>query len=146
MTVGNAAVATSLLLSEYFDAEISADELATSMGVTNLFAIPLGGMPMCHGSGGVAGKYAFGARTAGANLILAAGYALAAVVAVDLVAAFPLSVLGVLLVLVAVELGRSGLDTDSLPLTVAVGALGVLTNVGVAFVLGVLASVALGRR
>ncbi|QCC47419.1 putative sulfate/molybdate transporter [Halobellus limi] len=137
MTVGNAAVATSLLLSDYFDADVSADELATSMGAMNLLAVPLGAMPMCHGSGGVAGKYAFGARTAGANLILGILYALAAVLAVGVVAAFPLAMLGVVLAVIAVELGRAGLDTDDLPLTVGIGVLGVLTNVGVAFVVGV---------
>jgi len=137
MTVGNAAVATSLLLSDYFDAEVSADDLARSMGAMNLLAVPLGAMPMCHGSGGVAGKYAFGARTAGANVILGVLYALAAVVAVGAVAAFPLSMLGVVLAVIAVELGRAGLETDDLALTVGVGVLGVLTNVGVAFVAGV---------
>jgi MFS superfamily sulfate permease-like transporter len=140
MTVGNAAVATSLLLSDYYDADVSADELATSMGVMNLFAVPLGAMPMCHGSGGVAGKYAFGARTAGANLVLGGLYALAALVAVEVVAAFPVAMLGVVLALVALELGRAGLRTDHLLLTLGVGVLGVLTNVGVAFAVGVLAS------
>nr|WP_305882847.1 putative sulfate/molybdate transporter [Halobellus rarus] len=137
MTVGNAAVATSLLLSDYFDADVSPDELATSMGAMNLLAVPLGAMPMCHGSGGVAGKYAFGARTAGANLILGVLYALAAVLAVGVVAAFPLAMLGVVLAVIAVELGRAGLDTADLPLTVGIGILGVLTNVGAAFVVGV---------
>jgi hypothetical protein len=145
MTVGNAAVATSLLLSDYFDADVSPDDLATSMGVMNLAAVPLGALPMCHGSGGVAGKYAFGARTAGANLLLAAGYAVVAVFAVGLVAAFPLSMLGVLLGLVALELGRSALDTERAWLTVAVGVCGLVTNVGVAFVAGVCLSVVLGR-
>ncbi|RAW44259.1 sulfate transporter [Halorubrum sp. 48-1-W] len=139
MTVGNAAVATSLLLSDYYDADVSVDELSTSMGVMNLVAIPLGAMPMCHGSGGVAGKYAFGARTAGSNLILGAMYAVAAVLAVGIVAAFPLPMLGVVLGLIALELGRAGLDTDNLPLTIAIGALGVATNIGIAFVVGALA-------
>ncbi|WP_458188394.1 putative sulfate/molybdate transporter [Haladaptatus sp. NG-WS-4] len=137
MTVGNAAVATSLLLGDLLDADVSPDELATSMGAMNLVALPLGAMPMCHGSGGVAGKYAFGARTAGANLVLGVFYALAAVFAVSLVAAFPLSVLGVVLVLVAVELGRAGLDTDDRWLAIGMGILGLLTNVGVAFAVGV---------
>lgn len=136
MTVGNAAVATSLLLSDFYDADVSADELASSMGVMNLVAIPLGAMPMCHGSGGVAGKYAFGARTAGSNLILGAIYAIAAVVAVGIVAAFPLSMLGVVLALIAVELGRAGLRSDQLAVTIGVGVIGLVTNVGVAFVLG----------
>ncbi|WP_458206484.1 putative sulfate/molybdate transporter [Haladaptatus sp. NG-SE-30] len=137
MTVGNAAVATSLLLGDLLDADVSPDELATSMGTMNLLALPLGAMPMCHGSGGVAGKYAFGARTAGANLVLGVFYALIAVFAVSLVTAFPLSVLGVVLVLVAVELGRAGLDTDDPWFVVGMGALGLLTNVGIAFVVGV---------
>ncbi|SIQ95475.1 Sulfate permease, MFS superfamily [Haladaptatus litoreus] len=138
MTVGNAAVATSLLLSDLLEAEVSPDELATSMGVMNLLAVPFGAMPMCHGSGGVAGKYTFGARTATANLVLGLFYALAALFAVHLVAAFPLSVLGVVLLLVAVELGRAGLRTDDRLLAVGIGILGLLTNVGIAFVVGVL--------
>jgi hypothetical protein len=137
MTVGNAAVATSLLVEEYFDAEASPDDLSTSMGVMNLLAVPLGAMPMCHGSGGIAGKYAFGARTATSNLLLGGVYLLLAVVAVDAVAAFPMAVLGVVLVLVAVELGRAGADTDDPLLTGAVGLVALLGNVGAAFVVGV---------
>jgi len=144
MTVGNAAVATSLLLSEYYDAETSPDELATSMGAMNILAVPLGALPMCHGSGGVAGKHAFGARTAGANLVLGGLYALAALAA-GAVAAFPMAVLGVVLALVAAELGRAGLRTEHVPTTVAVGLLGLLTNVGVAFVTGAAGSLLLER-
>ncbi|SFK61102.1 Molybdate transporter of MFS superfamily protein [Halogranum rubrum] len=145
MTVGNAAVATSLLCADLFDADVEADELASSMGAMSLLSVPLGGLPMCHGSGGLAGKYAFGARTGGANLILGGLYVLAALVT-GLVAAFPLAVLGVLLVVVAVQLGKSAKATTSLPLTVAVGVTGLLVNVGVAFVLGVVAHQLLARR
>ncbi len=137
MTVGNAAMATAVLLDDYFDRTVSADDLAESMGVTNLLAVPLGGMPMCHGSGGVAGKYAFGARTAGANVVLGVGYVLLAGFAVEVVANFPLAVLGVVLALVALQLGRTGLERTNryLP-TVAVAAVGLLVNLGVAFVVG----------
>jgi len=135
MTVGNAAIATSLLLSQYYDADATPDELANSMGVMNLVAVPLGAVPMCHGSGGVAGKYAFGARTAGANVVLGSLYGVAAMGA-GVVAAFPMAILGVVLALVAAELGRSSLGTGHLPTTVAVGVLGVATNVGVAFLAG----------
>jgi hypothetical protein len=145
MTVGNAAVATSLLLSDLFDAEVSPDELATSMGAMNLLAVPLGAFPMCHGSGGVAGKHAFGARTAGANLVLGGLYAAAALGAAQLVAAFPMAALGVVLALVAVELGRASLNTDSLGLTVGIGVLGLVTNIGIAFAVGIAASV-VGKR
>ncbi|WP_248897230.1 putative sulfate/molybdate transporter [Haloplanus halobius] len=145
MTVGNAAVATSLLVSEYFDAEASPDDLSASMGVMNLLAVPLGALPMCHGSGGVAGKYAFGARTAMSNLVLGGLYLLLAVVAVDIVAAFPMAVLGVVLVLVALELGRAGIATADPLLTGVVGVVALLANVGVAFGVGIVGSHALAR-
>ena len=145
MTLGNAALATAVLLGDYFDRDVSPDELATSMGVMNLVAIPFGAMPMCHGSGGVAGKYAFGARTATSNLVLGGLYLLLAVVAVDAVAAFPMAVLGVVLVLVALELGRSGLDTEDPWLTGTVGVTALLVNVGVAFGVGIVGYHALKR-
>ncbi|NHN58478.1 MULTISPECIES: putative sulfate/molybdate transporter [Halorussus] len=145
MTIGNAAVATSLLLSDLYDADVSPDKLATSMGAMNLLAVPLGALPMCHGSGGVAGKHAFGARTAGANLVLGVLYAVAALGAADLVAAFPMAALGIVLALVSVELGRASLDTDSPALTAGVGVLGVATNVGLAFVAGIAASAVVAR-
>jgi MFS superfamily sulfate permease-like transporter len=135
MTVGNAAVATSLLLDDLFDAEVSPDELATSMGSMNLLAVPLGGLPMCHGSGGLAGKYAFGARTGGANVILGVLYAGAALVA-GVWTGFPMAMLGVLLGVVAVQLGRVAFETDRPVVVGAIGLLALLTNVGVAFLAG----------
>jgi hypothetical protein len=138
MTVGNAAVATSLLLDDLYGADVSADELAGSMGVTNLLAVPLGGAPMCHGSGGLAGKHAFGARTGGANVLLGLGYAGAALVA-GLWVGFPTAALGVLLLVVAAGLGRvalgegSGVDRG---IVIGVGALSLLVNVGVGFLVG----------
>jgi hypothetical protein len=140
MTVGNAAVATAVLCADLFDRDVSADDLSTSMGAMTLAAVPLGGIPMCHGSGGLAGKYAFGARTGGANVILGVLYAAVALVAGGgLVMAFPTALLGVLLAVVAVQLGRTAADTDDLLLTAAVGVAGLLVNVGVAFVAGALA-------
>ncbi len=141
MTIGNAAIATALLCGDLYNRDVSADDLSQSMGVTCLAAIPIGGIPMCHGSGGLAGKYAFGARTGGANVLLGVGYlALALVAAGALLAAFPLALLGVLLVVVALELGRAAFepvhDARSIGLVAGVGLVGVVVNVGVAFALG----------
>lgn len=145
MTVGNAAVATSLLISEYFEADVSPDQLASSMGVMNLLAVPFGMIPMCHGSGGVAGKYTFGARTAGSNVILGILYIGAALLATGIVMAFPLSILGVVLVLVALELGRTSLKTDHWGVTILIGVVSVLTNIGVGFASGLLVFLILDR-
>jgi MFS superfamily sulfate permease-like transporter len=140
MTLGNAALATSVLLADYFDRDVSADQLTTSMGLMNLVAVPFGALPMCHGSGGVAGKYAFGARTAGANVVLGVGYVLVALFAVGLVAAYPLPMLGAVLALVALQLGRTSLrqaDPGDYLLVAGVGVCGLVVNLGVAFVAGV---------
>lgn len=145
MTVGNAAVATSLLLDDFFDRSIRPDELSTSMGFMNLLAVPLGGIPMCHGSGGVAGKYTFGARTATANLVLGIGYIALGFAAVGLLVTFPTAMLGVILILVALELGRASLKADTYPVILFVGTVGVLTNVGLALVAGIVVDRALHR-
>ena len=138
MTVGNAAVATALLVDDLYGRDVSPDALARSMGTTNLLAVPLGGVPMCHGSGGLAGKHAFGARTAGANLVLAGLYAVAALVA-GLWTVFPMAVLGVLLVLVAAHLGRVALESVASPaegvVVVGTGVTALLADVGLAFLL-----------
>jgi MFS superfamily sulfate permease-like transporter len=101
---------------------------------------------MCHGSGGVAGKYAFGARTPVANLVLGVAYVAVALGAVGLVVTYPLSMLGVILVLVALQLAHTSLQhTTHYPVVVLVGLVGVLVDVGVAFVAGVALHLVLER-
>ena len=146
MTVGNAALATSLLVAERFDTEVTPDTLATSMGVTNLLAVPLGGIPMCHGCDGVSGKHAFGARTGGANVVIGVGYLAAALVATSaLVAAVPLAMIGAVLGVVALSLARSVRASKRPLFSIAVGGFGLLTNLGVAFLVGVLAHLVWSR-
>lgn len=138
MTIGNAALATSLLVSDLFDEDITPDELSMSMGMTNLLAIPAGGIPMCHGCDGVAGKYEFGARTGGANVLLGIFYLGSAIFATTaLLGAFPLAMLGVLLAIIALSLGKSVFKSSNLALSAGIGVLTVLTNLGVAFVVGI---------
>lgn len=144
MTIGNAALATSLLLSDRFGAAVTSDELSTSMGTMNLVAIPAGGIPMCHGCDGVAGKYEFGARTGGANVVVGVLYLGAAVFTTTaLLQAFPLAILGVLLLIVAVSLAKSVLQSSNRLLSVGIGVLTIAVNLGVAFIVGVLVHAAL---
>ena len=44
--------------------------IANSQGIANIISFALGGIPMCHGAGGLAAMYRFGARTAAANLMI----------------------------------------------------------------------------
>ena len=81
--------------------KVRPDSLATTYGFANLFAGSIGGMPVCHGAGGLTAHYSFGARTAGAPLFMGVTLvALALGVGASLASvlpAFPLPVLAALL-------------------------------------------------
>ena len=67
LTATNAVISTSSLISTYWpDRHVSERKLSLNMGIMNLVFPFFGGMPLCHGSGGLAGQY-FGARTGGAT-------------------------------------------------------------------------------
>ncbi|MFW6449041.1 MAG: sulfate transporter, partial [Halobacteriota archaeon] len=70
----------------------------------------------------------------------------ALVAAGTLVAAFPLAMLGVLLAVVAISLALHVRESDHLALSVAIGLLALVVNLGVAFVAGVVAHQLLARR
>jgi MFS superfamily sulfate permease-like transporter len=88
--------------------------VAIDHGIMNLVGTSLGGVPMCHGAGGLAGHVRFGARTGGAVVMLGAlilfiGLFLADSVAV-LFKLFPASLLGVILLFGGLELGAGAHD------------------------------------
>jgi sulfate permease, SulP family len=104
MTLGNAVVANADLAQEYFGedaARTTGKALCISMGLANIGAFLLGGMPMCHGAGGLATHYRFGARSAGSNLIIGGLFVALALVLGEYAGAaarlIPLSVMGALL-------------------------------------------------
>jgi MFS superfamily sulfate permease-like transporter len=84
----------------------------------NLFSAMVGGVPMCHGAGGMAGHIAFGARTGGSVVILGALLLMLAVFfsgSVEvLFKLFPAALLGVILFLTGAQLalGSSTLPAD----------------------------------
>jgi sulfate permease, SulP family len=71
LTFGNSIVATVDAERTYFGnraRRVRPNRLAGSIGTWNLAAGLAGGLPMCHGAGGVTAHYKLGARTAGATL------------------------------------------------------------------------------
>jgi len=68
LTIANAILATSLLTKDLFAQDVPPKKLSTTIGLMNLTSVPFGGFPMCHGAGGLAGQYRYGARTGGANV------------------------------------------------------------------------------
>jgi len=72
LTLTNVMIATISLLKDLFpdrELTIDANNLASNMGGMNLLLPFIGGMPLCHGSGGVAAQYAFGARYGGSMIM-----------------------------------------------------------------------------
>ena len=120
MTIGNAVFAYTDLSREYFaerSARVTNRAVCLSMALANLVSFCLGGMPLCHGAGGLAAHHRFGARTAGSNLMIGAIFIVLALTLgphiVDVLSVLPLSILGVLLVFAGCELAIAVRDLDS---------------------------------
>jgi len=138
LTITNAILATSLLMQDLVHREVSPDKLSITIGLMNLISVPFGGFPMCHGAGGLAAQYRFGARTGGSNII--SGIILLPIAlffsSPEFIKIIPFGVYGALLFFVAIELGKHSLKTDSYFVTGAVGILSLLFNLTIAFIAG----------
>lgn len=101
LSLGNAVIATKSLADDWFpERGVKVRSLGYSYAALNLAAAVLGGVPVCHGAGGMAGHVAFGARTGGSVLIYGGFFLLAALLArlgTDVLSVVPLAVLGVML-------------------------------------------------
>ena len=120
LTFGNAVMATVDENNRLFPARpVTVRTLALGHGVMNLVAGGLGGVPMCHGAGGMAGHVRFGARTGGAAVLLGVLLIGAALLLGDSVTTLlrlcPLPILGVILLFGGLELaaGAQGGDGDA---------------------------------
>ncbi|MGH7541398.1 MAG: putative sulfate/molybdate transporter, partial [Gemmatimonadota bacterium] len=79
LTFGNAVVAVNDLAHEYLGpaaSRVSPSRVCLSAGLGNAVSSVLGGMPMCHGAGGLTAHVRLGARTAGMNVLLGTGFLL----------------------------------------------------------------------
>ncbi|MGR3220725.1 MAG: putative sulfate/molybdate transporter [Candidatus Anammoxibacter sp.] len=117
LTILNSVIAVSALSLGYFpDNGIKPKRMAVSVGVMNLLCVPFGAIPMCHGAGGLAAQYAFGARTGGSVIMLGAvkiavGFAFGSVI-LGLLDAYPYAILGPMLVFAGIELAKSCIDVE----------------------------------
>lgn len=143
LTLANAIIATAALTARYFPQRPATERrLAFSTGLMNLGGALLSAGPLCHGAGGLAAQHFYGARTMWKNLIEGA---LALVLGLffapglsSLLSAFPMPLLGSLLLLVALELLSSAQGLYGWQGWIASGmaVLAVALNIGVAFVGG----------
>lgn len=157
LTFANSIVATSDAASRYYGERaerVTQRTLAATLGIGNLLAGILGGMPLCHGSGGVTAHYRFGARTGGANLFIGTAFLLVALVfgksAAYLSGFLPSSVLGALLVYVGIQHARLVRDIVGFPREIGVAlSIGLATlatgNLAVSFATGIVLERMIGR-
>jgi sulfate permease, SulP family len=113
LTIGNACVGTADTCCTLFPknpllSKTKAGNFALTMGLANLPAGIIGAVPMCHGTGGLAAHYRFGARTGGAPIMIGILFVVMALAfgefGFTLLAMIPNSVLGVLLIFAGLEL------------------------------------------
>jgi hypothetical protein len=71
LTLGNAVIAVTEENNRLFpERRVDERRVAISTGVMNALGAAVGGVPMCHGAGGMAAHVRFGARTGGAPVIV----------------------------------------------------------------------------
>lgn len=102
LSISNSIVATKKIADDYFpEKKICVKKIGMSYSVLNIISPFVGGIPVCHGSGGVAGHFAFGARTGGSIIIYGLFFIMLALVLGGnpevLKLIFPVSILGVIL-------------------------------------------------
>jgi Molybdate transporter of MFS superfamily len=135
------------------DRPVTEKKIAVSQGIMNLLSPLFGGIPMCHGAGGMAGHVRFGAKTGGALVILGGLLIFIALFFSDSVSIifriFPNAILGVILIFAGSELAIVVSDIGGkksefcVMLIVAAVA---MWNMGVAFLVGVIMDNALRRE
>lgn len=144
LTLGNAVIAVTNENNRLFPGrQVSERKVCISTGLMNLFGASVGGVPMCHGAGGMAGHVRFGARTGGSLIILGSLLLfLALFLSTSVQTIFrliPGEILGVVLFLAGAQLALGSCDFskdkgERFATLVTAGFS--MWNVGLAFVLG----------
>jgi hypothetical protein len=109
LSLGNSVYASSRIIRDYFpEKAVPVRKIGFTYSLMNLIGPLFGGIPVCHGSGGLAGHYAFGARTGGSIVIYGSLFVLVGLLSggnVNVAAAvFPKPVLGVILLFEGISL------------------------------------------
>ena len=146
LTLGNGIIALESENNKLFpDRKTNVKKIALTTSIMNLMTAFLGGVPMCHGAGGMVGHVRFGAHTGGSTIILGVFMVVLALFfgnsVTVLFAMLPLAILGVILLFTGIELcfgARDiGAEAEDFYIFVVVAGLS-LWNIGAAFFVGLL--------
>jgi hypothetical protein len=75
LSLGNSLYASKQIIRDYFpQKEIPLRKIGFTYSLMNILSPFFGGIPVCHGSGGLAGNYVFGPRTGGSIVIYGSLY------------------------------------------------------------------------
>jgi len=109
LSLSNSVIATQRTVADLFpEKPVSLRGIGRTYGFINLLSPWFGGIPMCHGCGGLAGYYALGARTGGLPVIIYGSLyllvgALFSGVFQEVLRVFPAPVLGAVLLVEAAQ-------------------------------------------
>lgn len=109
LSIGNSILASNQLATELFpEKKIGVTKIGWTYSLMNILSSFFGGVPVCHGSGGLMGHYTFGARTGGSVVIYGVMFLTLGLFFsnnfLEIVKLFPLQVLGVILLFEALSL------------------------------------------
>ena len=145
LTLGNAVIAIRDENNRLFPEQpVTYGIITTSTGLMNICGSLIGGVPMCHGAGGMAGHAAFGARTGGAIIILGTLLLMLSLFFSDSVAMLfqliPSIILGIIIFIAGAQLASGAFishkNNKKYLITFITAAL-TMWNIGVAFIFGI---------
>jgi len=148
LTFANSCLATADAARTYFGSaadRVRPGRLALTLGLANLVAGGIGGMPVCHGAGGMTAHRSFGARSGGAPIMLGSVFLVLGISVgaslMGLLSGFPLPILAGLLAvagLLHITLLKDLSEPFHWALAIAVGIIGVFSNLAIALIAALL--------
>ena len=141
ITIFNSVISTCNLGDSLFPGNCASQtSVSISIGLMNVVACLLGGIPMCHGAGGLAAQYTFGARGGFSILILGIEKLLLSIIfgvsLIQLLTVFPDTVNSLLIIFSGLQLVMVGIKKCNSDVVFAISSIIIVSNTSVAFCVG----------
>ena len=145
LSIGNSLLATQKVSEDFFpERKLKVKKIAFIYSLMNIINPFVGGVPVCHGSGGLVGHHTFGARTGGSVIMYGILFLILGLFCSgnfeQVLQIFPLSILGTILVFEGFALSKlikKTFNRQDLIIALVVGFMAILFNYG--FVIGLIA-------